>query len=67
MKFNPQSIDPMNRNDFINKCFEKNGEHRHKYFKCFFTLVNPTKPVPEKNWNPTLKLTTSLHTLIRYR
>ena len=38
----------MSRINFISIVFDKNTEWRHKYFECFFTLVNQRFTVPNK-------------------
>ena len=56
MKFNNQSIDPVNRNDFISKVFKENSIHRYKYFKYFFALVDLRCSVLKKKLQPNYKV-----------
>ena len=55
MKFQPQSIDPINGNDFIFRSFVSNAERRHRHFKAFFTMQDPRLIVPDRDKEPTGK------------
>ena len=56
IKFNPQSMDPINRNDFVSKCFSTNALQRYKHFKYFFTLADSRKPNLSKAVHPNYKV-----------
>ena len=59
MKFHPQTEDPVNGNDFICYSFggkTSNSKRRHRHFKSFFTSVNPSLPVPDRNSHPNWKV-----------
>ena len=56
MKFHPQSIDPINGNDFIFRSFPPNAERRHRHFKAFFTIQDPRDPVPDRKIEPNWKI-----------
>ena len=56
MKFQPQSIDPINGNDFIFRSFISNAERRHRHFKAFFTMQDPRLIVPDRKKEPNWKV-----------
>jgi hypothetical protein len=61
MKFQPQSVDPLNGNDFIFRSFVSNAERRHRHFKAFFTMQDPRLIVPDRNKEPNWKVSPLLH------
>jgi Transposase IS4 len=61
MKFQPQSVDPINGNDFIFRSFVTNAERRHRHFKAFFTIQDPRLIVPDRNKEPNWKVAPLLH------
>ena len=59
MKFCSQQEDPVNGNDFIHTAFGGMtgvSQRRHRHFKSFFTSVDPTIPVPDRNTHPNWKV-----------
>jgi hypothetical protein len=56
MKFQPQSVDPINGNDFIFRSFASNAERRHRHFKAFFCMQDPRLIVPDRNKEPNWKV-----------
>ena len=59
MKFYSQSEDPVNGNDFIKEAFGGMtgvSQRRHRHFKSFFTSVDPTIPVPDRDTHPNWKV-----------
>lgn len=60
MKFNDQSIDPVQGNDLVNRCFGKDSKRRHKIFKAFLCVQDPWSKVPSKKENPFHKVSSFL-------
>ena len=56
MKFRGQNNDFVNGNDFVKRHLGPNGKQRHKYFKRFFGVQDPLKPVPLNKDFPLWKL-----------
>ena len=53
-KFKPQSQYPVHRNDLIYHTFGPNAERRHRYFKTFLEIQDPSISTPSRkkyhNW-----------------
>jgi hypothetical protein len=53
-KFKPQSASQTHRSDFVYNAFGPNAERRHRHFKCFFTVQDPSIHPPSRkkrqNW-----------------
>ena len=67
MKFQSQAADPVNGNDMVHEAFGGcawKAERRHKHFKCFFSSVDPTLPVPSRNTHPNQKISPLLKHMI---
>jgi Transposase IS4 len=56
MKFNPQSIDEVNGNDFVFRSFGSNAARRHKHFKAFFSIQDPRIISPDRSLKPNWKI-----------
>jgi Transposase IS4/SAP domain len=56
MKFNPQSTDEVNGNDFVFRSFGTNALRRHKHFKAFFSIQDPRIIVPDRSSKPNWKV-----------
>jgi Transposase IS4/SAP domain len=56
MKFNPQSIDEINGNDFVFRSFGPNALRRHKHFKAFFSIQDPRIIAPDRSSKPNWKV-----------
>jgi hypothetical protein len=61
MKFQPQSVDPVNDNDFIFCSFALNAKNCHCHFKAFFCMQDPQLIVPDQNKEPNWKVSPLLH------
>jgi hypothetical protein len=61
MKFQPQSIDPINGNDFIFRSFASNAKLRHRNFKAFFCIQDPLLIAPDQSKEPNWKVAPLLH------
>ena len=56
MKMQPQCDDPFNGNDLVYNALGRNGQRRHKHFKCFFALQDPRVAVPTRKTHPNWKV-----------
>ena len=53
MKFDNQTKDPVNGNDFISNSLRPNARRRHKHFRCFLAVQNPVTPSKPRSANLT--------------
>ena len=68
MKFRNQEEDPVNGNDMVHKAFGScawKAERRHRHFKCFFSSVDPTVPIPSRNTHPNHKVSPLLKHMMK--
>ena len=56
MKTKPQSVEPVQGNDFIANKLGKNFERRHRQFRRYFACQHPYKPVPPISSHPNWKV-----------
>ena len=56
MKFKSQRDDEVNGNDFVYRNLGPNAARRHKHFRRFFTIQDPTLPKPKREERPNWKL-----------
>ena len=62
-KFRPDHVDEVHVNNFIYNSFGSNAERRHRYFKAFFSLQDPSIKVPERSLFPNWKVCPILKSL----
>ena len=56
MKFKSQKEDEINGNDFVARNLGPNATRRHKHFRHFFCIHNPTTIKPDRTKRPNYKL-----------
>ena len=64
MKFKPQRVDPVAGNDFYHQSFGTNAERRHRHFKTFLALQNPSIHAPSQSEYPNWKVQPSLKCML---
>ena len=55
-KFRPDHVDEVHGNNFIYNSFGPNAERRHRHFKAFLLLQDPSIKVPERSLFPNWKV-----------
>ena len=55
-KFASQAQDPIQGNDLCHRVFGCDADRRHKQFKCFFSVSDPSKVTPPKSTHPNHKV-----------
>lgn len=55
LKFQSQSDDPVNGNDFIKANLGPGTERRHKHFRAFFAVCDQLKAIPDRKKTPLFK------------
>jgi len=56
MKFKPTADDEVNGNNLVYRCLGTNAGRRHKHFRRFLCVKNPTKQVPSRYVDPNFKI-----------